>query len=354
VSELADGWRSSAVVVGIATMAVVALGSALKALAAILVPFVLAVFLLLLVDAIARAQRRALPGWPDWTGTAAGLVVVAAAFVGALWIVGAQAGAAFAQVGAAGERIEALIAAVGRRLGTSLPSFDRLFDDNALSALAGSVFDALQGFASGALLVAIYLAFLVASRAASAAKFERLFHTERARQEASRVVDTVRHGAEQYVWVQTVTGLLIAAASWLVMTLVGQSNALLLALLIFLTSYVPVVGPFLGVFVPPVFALAQFGGWQQPLILIVSLQAINFAVNNVMVPRMQADRLNLDPTVVLLSLGIWSYLWGLPGALLSTPLTVLILAIAAEVRGARWLAVLLSKDGRPQLEVRAG
>jgi len=36
---------------------------------------------------------------------------------------------------------------------------------------------------------------------------------------------------------------------------------------------------------------------------------------------------------------------GLPGALLSTPLTVMVMAIAAEFEGTRWLALLLSKKG---------
>ena len=56
-------------------------------------------------------------------------------------------------------------------------------------------------------------------------------------------------------------------------------------------------------------------------------------------------RLNLDPVFILLSLGFWGALLGIAGALLSTPLTVVVMAVAAEFEGARWLAVLLSKDG---------
>jgi predicted PurR-regulated permease PerM len=40
-------------------------------------------------------------------------------------------------------------------------------------------------------------------------------------------------------------------------------------------------------------------------------------------------------------------LLGATGALLSTPLTVTVMAVAAEFDGARWLAVLISKDGQP-------
>lgn len=342
----AQAGRQRGVAICAGMVAAVAAGFALKALAAILVPFVLAIFLLLLIDGISRAQRRFMPGWPDWTGTAIGLLTIGAAFVGAVWIIAAQAAAALSQFAAAGDRIESLLEGVTTRFGLAPVSISGLVDDRLLGRVAAAAFAALRGFASGAVLVAIYLAFLIASRKASAAKFQRLFRSPSGREDAARVTVTVRRGVGQYVWVQTVTGLLIAAASWGVMAALGQSNALLLALLIFLTSYVPVIGPALGVFVPPLFALAQFAGWREAVILLVALQAINFAVNNIMVPRMQADRLNLDPTVVLLSLGLWGFLWGLPGALLSTPLTVMVLAVSAEVPALHWLAVLLSTDGR--------
>ena len=56
--------------------------------------------------------------------------------------------------------------------------------------------------------------------------------------------------------------------------------------------------------------------------LVAALQGIFFVVGNVILPRMQGDSLNMDPTVVLLSLAVWGALWGVPGMFLSTPLTV--------------------------------
>ena len=70
-----------------------------------------------------------------------------------------------------------------------------------------------------------------------------------------------------------------------------------------------------------------------------------FLIENVLLPKLQSDRLNIDPVFILLSLGFWGLMLGLPGALLSTPLTVVVMAIAAEFKGTRWLAILLSKDG---------
>jgi len=40
-------------------------------------------------------------------------------------------------------------------------------------------------------------------------------------------------------------------------------------------------------------------------------------------------------------------LWGVVGMSLSTPLAVMAMAILAEFKGSRWMAVLLSGDGEP-------
>ena len=157
----------------------------------------------------------------------------------------------------------------------------------------------------------------------------------------------MRGGVEGYLWVQTVTGVMIAAAAWLVMVLVGLENALFWAFLIFLVGYIPVIGGAIAGLAPPLFALVQFESYWPPLVLLAALQAILFIVGNFIQPRMQGDNQNIDPVAVLLFLALWSALWGVAGAFLSTPIAVAIMAITAEFRGTRWIAVLLSGDGDP-------
>jgi predicted PurR-regulated permease PerM len=62
---------------------------------------------------------------------------------------------------------------------------------------------------------------------------------------------------------------------------------------------------------------------------------------------MQGQSLNIDPIVVLLSLAFWGVIFGLAGAFLSTPLTVIVMAVCAEFPATRGVAVLLSDDGKP-------
>ncbi|MFC3711359.1 AI-2E family transporter [Sphingoaurantiacus capsulatus] len=342
-----NGWR-----VALGIIAAIAATAAMRELAGILVPLVIAVFLMLMVETIAGVVDRHVPVVPRWGGRVLGVLALALALAGSVWVVGAYAASLVNQAAAVSGRIDRLLTSIAHSFNIPPIRLDRLVGEEEITAIGTRLLGEAQGFASGVLFVAIYLGFLLASRRSLALKFGRLFARDGARPNARRVMHRVQDATEQYIWVQTVTGLAIALGSWAIMAAVGLQSAPLLAFIIFLTSYIPVVGPFLGVIIPPVVGLAQFDGLTEPLILLVGLQAINFLLNNIIVPRMQSDRLNLDPIVVLLSLGFWTWLWGMPGAFLSTPLTALVMAVTAEIPSVRWIAILLSKDGEPTVEAK--
>jgi predicted PurR-regulated permease PerM len=86
--------------------------------------------------------------------------------------------------------------------------------------------------------------------------------------------------------------------------------------------------------------------------MLIGLELLHVAVGQVLQPRLHGKNLNIDPVVVVLSLAFWSLIWGVPGAFLSIPLTVIAMAVMAEFESTRWIAVLLSSDGQPYPETR--
>ena len=173
----------------------------------------------------------------------------------------------------------------------------------------------------------------------------KLFPRDLERAHAERVFDRVRNASEQYISLQTLKAALVAAAAWALSSAMGVPGALFLALVIFLASYVPIVGGVCGSALPALVALGQFDSPVRAVVLVAALGGLIFLIENVLLPKLQGDRLNLDPVFILLSLSFWGVILGLPGVLLSTPLTVVVMAVAAEFRGTRWMAILLSKDG---------
>lgn len=329
-------------------LATIAGGVVFYLLSNILTPLALAMFLAVMIDGFARVLQSRLPGVSGRAAVPLAVVLSVVIFGGAAFFIADNATSFAAQLITYTPKLNGLIARIAGLVGMDVPpTLTQLIQRLDPASHLGQVARGLQSFASTAAFVLVYLGFILASRKGWERKAVNLFATREERQEAVAAFLRIRNGVEQYLWVQTITGLMIAAASWIAMIAVGLDNALFWAILIFIASYIPVVGGIVAVALPPIFALVQFEGLWQAIVLFGVLQAIGMFVGNVVQPRMQGRSLNMDPIVLLLALAFWSVLWGLPGAFLSTPLTTVMMVILVQFKGTRWIAVLLSADGDP-------
>lgn len=338
-------------------IAAVAGGAALFWLADILTPLAIAIFLLIMIGGIQREVEQRTPLPNRWSGLIAILIVVVGFFLSIAIIVNGAAGFFSDASGVTaniGPRIDEIIADVSGIFGVeTVPTARDLIDGIDLRGSLTTLALQVQGIASGAFFVLVYLGFLLASQAGFGKKIVRMFPERSSRSDAMQVVARVRSGVEGYLWVQAVTGVMICAAAWLLMRVVGLQNAEFWTFVIFVVGFIPILGGAIAGLAPPLFALVQFPDYWPALILLAGLQAILFIVGNMIQPRMQGENQNIDPVVVLLSLALWGKIWGVAGMFLSTPLAVMAMAILAEFKGSYWMAVLLSGDGEPYPDERS-
>lgn len=219
------------------------------------------------------------------------------------------------------------------------------------STLLRGVADTLQSFGGQALFVIIYVASLFAAQASLPKKMVQIFGRGAELTRASQISKAISRSMEQYLWVQTITGVMIAAACWLLFTIVGLENALFWAMVTFVLAYIPVVGGLAASVLPALFALVQFSSPIPALVIFGVSQTIQFVVGNVIQPRMTGDSLNISVLVVFLSLAFWGKLWGGPGMFLAVPLTVMMMIILAQFPSTRWIAVMMSNNGNPDSSV---
>jgi predicted PurR-regulated permease PerM len=308
----------------------------------LLTPLMVAVFALILIDALARQVGRLAPGMPEWARVGMAFIIISLVLVGAGALV----------VHSLPRFAESMVDAVNKAQSVSfqltsslnLPRFAR-FESVDPRPYFSDLVSSLRLIASDLVLVLIYLGFILASRRSFDHKVERLFPTSKARQHAQRVFRRVRKGTERYVGLQAFKGLLLSTIFWVVMRAFGLHNAVFLAFLVFLASFIPILGPAAAVVAPVALALSQYGLDWRPILMFVALEATVIGVDSVLLPRLQGERLDVDPVVVLVSLSFWSLLFGIIGALFSTVLTVVVIAIASETSRLRWLAIVLSKRG---------
>lgn len=335
-------------------LAVIASATAAKGLSGVLAPFAMALFLAVVIESFAtslqRLSARFLPGQARISAPVA-LLVTGLLFAGLLALTIDNASAFAAKLASYGPRLNALLVQLaGLAQSADVPTLDDLLLQLNPGQYLASAAGVVRNLAADTVLILIYLGFIIASRRGLERKVLHLSDAREGRRALVSAYQAILTSVEQYLWVQTVTGLMIAGASWVAMTAVGLEGATFLSILIFLACYIPIVGAALGVVAAPLFALMQFPTLWQAVFLYAVLQGLHFVVGNIIAPRMQGRSLNMDPLVVLLSLAFWGWLWGVVGMFLSTPLTVIVMVVCAQFPGSRWVAVLLSADGRPGAE----
>jgi AI-2 transport protein TqsA len=81
---------------------------------------------------------------------------------------------------------------------------------------------------------------------------------------------------------------------------------------------------------------------------------LQFCIGSLLEPRLMGNRLNLSPIVILLSLGLWGSIWGIPGMFLCVPITVIMVIIFSYFPETRAAAILLSGTGELSVGPRRG
>lgn len=312
---------------------------------AVLWPFTLALMLAILITSLSDRVVRLLPRARRWMVFAITAVIVGGIIAASMAMVIEGASRIVAEMPAMLARIDQLLALV-RPPGGGTLSLESLAQKVELAPLADRLLGSVQDASAGLGLTLIFLFFLLISRPMIEKRVERIV-AERGGRGLASVLERSFSGVESYMYVQSVTGLMIAVGSGVVMFAVGLDNALFWSLVILLFSYLPVLGVMAGSVGPTLFALLQFPSLTPAIAVFVGIQIVSSVVGNLVLPKMQADSQNIDPAASLIAVGMWTVIWGVPGAFLAIPLTLALMYALAQYDDLRWLAVLISHDGDP-------
>ena len=80
--------------------------------------------------------------------------------------------------------------------------------------------------------------------------------------------------------------------------------------------------------------LVAFGASAKLIWLFLALMAVQVLFGSILEPKIAGKRLNMSPILIVLSLYLWGWIWGIIGMLLSVPLTILILIAIKHIRTA--------------------
>ncbi|MCA2211810.1 AI-2E family transporter [Jidongwangia harbinensis] len=129
-----------------------------------------------------------------------------------------------------------------------------------------------------------------------------------------------------FVRSQALVGLLDALFIGLGLWIVGVPLVLPLAVLTFVSAFVPIIGALFAGFVAVLIALVS-NGWTDALIVLAIIVVVQQLEGNVFQPIVQSRGLGLHAAVVLLAVTLGGSLAGIVGSLLAVPVAALIAVI---------------------------
>ena len=135
----------------------------------------------------------------------------------------------------------------------------------------------------------------------------------------------------KYISINAWEGLILGGMNFIFLIITGVDFAFLWSFLSFFLNFIPNIGIVLSVIPPALVALIILGP-SQALIVIVGFVLINFFVENVLGPLFMKQGLNVSFLNSFLSMMIWGWILGLPGAFLGVPLTMVLMKIYNEIK----------------------
>ncbi len=316
----------------------------------VLVPFAIALMIWFLLCALADGFSRIKFGtWqtPPWLCLLLAVVIV----LGALALLGDLVGRNVVAVVDAAPRYEANVERLLEQISLHFdleepPTIAALIERIDLRKLAGRFAAAAAMVAGSAGMILVYILFLLVEQRIFGAKLVALIPDAQRRLEVEKVLQRIEERINTYLRIKTLMSVLTGALSYAVLIVVGIDLAEFWAVIIFLLNYIPNVGSLLGVTFPALMALVQFPSLAPFLGVVVALGLTQMLIGSVLEPRLAGRSLNISPLVVILALVFWSNIWGIVGAILCVPITVIAMIILAQFPTTRAIAMFLSADGR--------
>ncbi len=148
----------------------------------------------------------------------------------------------------------------------------------------------------------------------------------------------------QYLFLQVTVNLSYGLLFGLGLFALGVPNATLWGAVAGILRIVPFVGTATGLMLPLITSIATSASWAPTALIFLLFVVLELAATNVVEPLLLRSRTGISSLALLAMAIFWALLWGWPGLILSTPLTVCIVVLGRYVPQMSFLHTLLGAD----------
>jgi predicted PurR-regulated permease PerM len=193
---------------------------------------------------------------------------------------------------------------------------------------------------TGETVVLLYL--MLASGDLFLLKLVRVMPTLRDKKRAVEISHEIQHNISNYLFTVSLINIGLGMVVSGGLYLLGVPNAAMWGMLVAVLNFVPYFGPVAGVILLAMVGLLTFDTLWQALLPPAWYLLLHLLESNLVTPVLLGRRFTLNPVVIFISLIFWTWLWGVPGALLSVPILVSVKVVCDRVSALGHISELLA------------
>jgi len=200
------------------------------------------------------------------------------------------------------------------------------------AGLSDRLLSGTRTFASGLLETVLVLFFLLVSGDTFLRRLVEILPRFKDKRQAVDISQQIESDVSAYLVTITIMNLAVGVATGIVMAFCGVGDPLLWGTVAFLLNYIPILGPMMGVVVFLLAGLLSIDTLWGAFLPAGLYLVIHLVEGETVTPMLLARRFTINSVLVILSLVFWYWMWGVPGAILSTPMLAIIKIICDRVR----------------------
>jgi predicted PurR-regulated permease PerM len=173
-------------------------------------------------------------------------------------------------------------------------------------------------------------------------------------EKVSLMLDRINRQVSKYLGTKFILSLITGLLFYATALIAHLDLAFLWGVLAVLLNFIPTFGSIIVTAITILMAVLQYlPNWTPILIVAVGTITTQMVVGNILDPRVQGNQLNLSPFVILVSLSIFGYVWGIVGMFLAVPIISILQIVFANMDSTRGIAIIMSSGSSLKRRMKA-
>jgi predicted PurR-regulated permease PerM len=203
---------------------------------------------------------------------------------------------------------------------TQMPQSGPLPVTLAGAGLSERLLDSTRAVVSGLLEIVLVLFFLLMAGDTFLRRLVEVLPRFKNKRQAVEISQQIESDISAYLMTITLMNVAVGVATGVAAAFCGLGDPVLWGSLAFLLNYVPILGPLTGAVIFLFAGLLTIDALWLAAMPAALYLGIHIAEGETITPMLLARRFTINPVLVVIALVFWYWMWGVPGAILATPL----------------------------------